>query len=105
VFGSHTRYHAWLDRVSAAEVDRELVDAKARIEAETGRACNLIAYPNGSYDASVRSATARAGYYYALTQDRGINTTRFDPLAVRRVEVPYDERLGTFICRTAGFAV
>jgi peptidoglycan/xylan/chitin deacetylase (PgdA/CDA1 family) len=104
VFGSHTHYHAWLDRISAAEVERELGEAKARIEAETGRSCDVIAYPNGNSDGRVRAATARAGYRYALTQERGINTVSLDRLAIRRIEVPYDELLGTFICRTAGFA-
>jgi peptidoglycan/xylan/chitin deacetylase (PgdA/CDA1 family) len=104
VIGSHTRYHGWLDRVSAEEIARELGSAKERIERETGRACDVIAYPNGNHNSQVRAATARAGYRYALTQDRGINTARFDPFAVQRVEVPFDELLGTFICRVSGFA-
>jgi peptidoglycan/xylan/chitin deacetylase (PgdA/CDA1 family) len=103
VFGSHTRYHAWLDRVSPEEIDRELRASKERIEAETARTCDLIAYPNGNFDARVRAATANAAYRFALTQHRGINTAHFDPLAVRRVEVPYNELLGTFKCRVAGF--
>ncbi len=104
LFGSHTCFHAWLDRVSVGELERELGSAKARIEAETRAVCDVIAYPNGNHDAAVRAATARAGYRYALTQERGINVTGFHPFAVRRIEVPYNERLGTFICRTAGFA-
>jgi peptidoglycan/xylan/chitin deacetylase (PgdA/CDA1 family) len=102
VFGSHTCHHAWLDRVSAGELERELSVAKARIEAETAQACDTIAYPNGNHDEKVRAATARAGYRYALTQTRGINTECFEPLSVRRIEVPYNELLGTFICRVAG---
>jgi len=105
VFGSHTRFHAWLDRVSDAELYHELSAAKARIEAETARACHALAYPNGNHDARVRAAAARAGYRHALTQDRGINAEGFDPLALGRIEVPFNERLGTFICRAAGFVV
>jgi peptidoglycan/xylan/chitin deacetylase (PgdA/CDA1 family) len=102
-FGAHTRYHAWLDRVSPDELVRELREAKQKIESELEQSCDILAYPNGNHNAAVRAAAAAEGYRYAMTQDRGINRAGTDPLALYRIEVPFDERLGSFICRSAGF--
>lgn len=104
-FGAHTHHHAWLDKVSPAELARELREAKKRIETELAQPCDGLAYPNGNHDVAVRAAAAAAGYRYGLTQDRGINRAGTDPMALHRVEVPFDERLGSFICRTAGFTI
>lgn len=105
-FGAHTRFHAWLDRIEAAEAALELGDARRRIEQETGAACDIIAYPNGNHSAATRKAAAAAGYRYALTQERGINRPGFsDPFALKRVEVPFNEGIGTFACRIAGLAL
>lgn len=105
-FGAHTRYHAWLDRVGPEEQMRELRYGKKRIETELGVPCDIIAYPNGNHDATVRAAAETAGYRFALTQDRGVNRAgTVEPYALRRVEVPFDEHLNTFICRTAGVAI
>lgn len=105
-FGSHTRFHSWLDRVSPGEASLELVEGKERIEQETGKRCDIVAYPNGNHSAVVRTAAARAGYRHALTQERGINPPSFpDPFALRRIEVPFNERLATFACRVAGLAL
>lgn len=104
-FGSHTRFHGWLDRVSPGEVDAELTQSRARLEAETGAPCRIIAYPNGNWSENVLEATARAGYAYALTQDPGVNRRDgMRPLALARIEVPYNEGLGAFACRVGGIA-
>lgn len=104
-FGSHTRFHGWLDCVDAAECERELSESRARIQAELQHPCTLIAYPNGNNNCAVRQAAARAGYRHALTQQRGINRTGLDPFALARIEIPYNEQLGAFACRVAGLAL
>ncbi len=105
-FGSHTRFHAWLDRVEGAEAALELQDAKRRIEQETETACQIIAYPNGNHSPAVLEATFAAGYRYALTQQRGINLPGLaDPFALHRIEIPFNERLGAFACRVAGLTL
>ncbi len=105
-FGSHTQFHGWLDRLDANEVRRELDVSKQRVEAETGRPCTMIAYPNGNWSDVVAKIAADAGYKYALTQERGVNrAASLRPRALHRIEVPYNEMIGSFACRVGGLAL
>jgi peptidoglycan/xylan/chitin deacetylase (PgdA/CDA1 family) len=105
-FGAHTHFHGWLDRLPTEEVDEELVRSRQRIEAETGEPCTLLAYPNGNWSEAVAAAAERAGFELALTQDRGLNRRDEPPrLALRRLQVPENERIGTFACRVGGIAI
>jgi peptidoglycan/xylan/chitin deacetylase (PgdA/CDA1 family) len=102
-FGAHTHYHGWLDRLGADEVADELARSRQRIEAEVGEPCRLLAYPNGNWNETVVEAARRAGFTIALTQDTGVNRRDgLRPLALKRIEVPYNERIGTFACRITG---
>jgi peptidoglycan/xylan/chitin deacetylase (PgdA/CDA1 family) len=69
--GSHTVSHAHLPRLSDAELDRELGDARARVEDEVGRPCRLFAYPYGEHDERVQDAVRRAGYEAAFALAAG----------------------------------
>lgn len=105
-FGSHTRFHGWLDRLEPPEVEDELVHSKQRLEAELTAPCDLFAYPNGNCSEQVAAAVARAGYKYALTQDRGVNgAAALRPHRLHRNEVPADEWIGSFACRVGGIAL
>ncbi len=104
-FGSHTRFHGWLDLLSPEEVGAELSYSRERIEAEAGE-CPMLAYPNGNWSADVVRAAAKAGYTYALTQDHGVSRAGgAPPLALPRIQVPHDETLSVFACRVAGVAL
>jgi peptidoglycan/xylan/chitin deacetylase (PgdA/CDA1 family) len=83
--GSHTCSHAHLARLGDAELRRELVESRERIEAQLGRQCRLLAYPFGEHDARVRAATKAAGYTAAFAQGDGPRTV--DLLALPRVSV------------------
>jgi peptidoglycan/xylan/chitin deacetylase (PgdA/CDA1 family) len=86
--GAHTRTHPLLDRVSTAELDREVAGARDDLERELGSAPLTIAYPNGNHSAAVRAAVVRAGYRVAFTTQRGTNDlAEVDWLAVRRINV------------------
>lgn len=60
--GSHTLDHPRLTTLSDSELDRQLVEAKRRIEDELGRRCPFLAYPYGDVDERVHAAARRAGY-------------------------------------------
>jgi peptidoglycan/xylan/chitin deacetylase (PgdA/CDA1 family) len=104
--GSHTCFHGWLDRLDPDEIAWELGESKRRIESQLGAPCRLLAYPNGNWDKRIAEAAARAGYDYALTQEKGVNRKAWlAPYALRRIEVPHDEWIGTFACRVSGVAL
>jgi peptidoglycan/xylan/chitin deacetylase (PgdA/CDA1 family) len=83
--GSHTRTHPHLTRLSDRELDLELCESRAALEAELGRHCHFFAYPYGEEDARVRAAARSAGYEaaFALQSD----DCDLDPFALPRVAV------------------
>ena len=82
--GSHTVSHPHLPRLTDAELETELLDARLRCEDELGTACRYLSYPYGEHDDRVRAAARRAGYTaaFALHGDG----PRDDPFAVPRVD-------------------
>jgi peptidoglycan/xylan/chitin deacetylase (PgdA/CDA1 family) len=67
--GAHTIDHVRLDRLAAAEVERQVVEGKRRIEDELGTAVIGFCYPGGVHDKGVRARVAAAGFRYARTID------------------------------------
>jgi len=98
---SHTLTHPILTQVSDTQLDRELRESKARLEAELRRPANLFCYPNGDLDARVMRAAKRAGYRAAVTVEEGLNEKGCDLLALRRVHTESD--FTHFVQRTSGF--
>jgi peptidoglycan/xylan/chitin deacetylase (PgdA/CDA1 family) len=95
--GSHTVSHPHLPQLSEAEIQAELVDSRARLEAELGGPCRFLAYPYGEHDSRVRAAARRAGYAGAFA----LATSAIDPrddFALSRVDLyRKDSRLSTII--------
>lgn len=100
-FGSHTVYHSILPFISGACAEEEIGLSKTRIEAELDMACRFFAYPNGDWNEMLATLVKRAGYGAAVTQDRGFNDVRTDVHALRRVEIPCNESIGSFACRSS----
>ena len=83
--GSHACSHPHLTRLGDAELERELVESRRRLEAELGVACRSLAYPYGDHDDRVLAAAAAAGYEAACTVPRRLTAPA--PLAWPRVGV------------------
>ena len=67
---SHTMSHPeFLTRLSDEELEREVVESKARIEELSGRSVKLFSYPCGDYDQRVIDAVINAGYSAAVIVD------------------------------------
>lgn len=90
-FGSHTVSHPILSMLPPDEIRRELADSRAVIERETGRPCDLLAYPVGkayAFNATVVDIARDLGYRAALSYIDGIERPReTDRFAIRRVAV------------------
>jgi len=90
-FGSHSVDHPILSRVDDEGIRREFTESRARIEAVTGRAVQVVAYPVGgpdAFDGRVKAAAREAGYRLGISYVTGYeNTATWDPFAIRRLHV------------------
>jgi peptidoglycan/xylan/chitin deacetylase (PgdA/CDA1 family) len=96
--GSHTVSHPHLTLLSDEELERELVEAKGRIEDEVGRPARLLAYTYGEHDARVQDAVRRAGYAAAFAQWPGSSLDK--PFALPRVSFYRGESLRRVTLKT-----
>lgn len=100
-FGSHTVYHSILSEVGQTVVAQELQGSKHRLEDELQEPCVLFAYPDGKHSGLSKTALGLCGYQAAVTQDLGCNNDANEPLALRRIEIPFNDPIPSFRCRTS----
>jgi peptidoglycan/xylan/chitin deacetylase (PgdA/CDA1 family) len=85
--GSHTVSHPHLPRLDDAELGRELLASRQRLEDELERPCRFIAYPFGDDDARVHAAARRAGYEAGFSLAARSPFAGFDVYAIPRVDL------------------
>lgn len=81
--GGHTVTHADLTTLNQSGVNREIKNSKTYIERLIGTTISTIAYPYGSYNASVKTLTQNAGYTSGRATDEGLNTATTDTFALK----------------------
>lgn len=86
--GAHTHSHPRLDRVSPAELEREVVESKLVIEDKLGHEVNDFAYPYGRQNTNSAEIVSET-YAGACTTYLSMVTSKSDPLALERVEALY----------------
>jgi len=95
-FGAHTRTHAILSRLTAAEQGREISSSVEDMSALLQQPCRLFAYPNGNpedYDENSIAWLRQSEVQVALTAVEGSNRWSEDPLELRREPIgPRDKR-------------
>jgi peptidoglycan/xylan/chitin deacetylase (PgdA/CDA1 family) len=85
---SHTMTHADLDRMGAAELQRELALSKSILESALGRVVDFLALPGGTGAAAPVVQLARSlGYLGICTSKIGVNRPGADPYWLRRITV------------------
>jgi peptidoglycan/xylan/chitin deacetylase (PgdA/CDA1 family) len=87
--GFHTRRHHRLTQLDGGDLERELTDGRAELEALAGAPLHTLAYPHGRADARVAGAAREAGYRIGFTTAARAVTPASDPLMLGRVEAPY----------------
>jgi peptidoglycan/xylan/chitin deacetylase (PgdA/CDA1 family) len=94
-FGSHTRTHPDLRRMTRQEIEEELVGSKQAIEDTIGRAVDALAYPYGAANQMVRHL---AQTHFALACSTTLGSVRLgsDPFALERIDMYYLRRLRLF---------
>ncbi len=63
----HGDYHGWWNTMPTNAVMADILDCKARLEAETGRVIRGAAYPYGAYNDTVKDILRLAGVVYCRT--------------------------------------
>jgi peptidoglycan/xylan/chitin deacetylase (PgdA/CDA1 family) len=99
--GSHTVTHPILTQTSTQRLRYELSESRSRLESALGHKVDLLGYPNGDHDRSVREEASRAGYNCAVAAEYGLNNGDSNPLALKRLHSEPD--LARFVKNTSGF--
>jgi peptidoglycan/xylan/chitin deacetylase (PgdA/CDA1 family) len=99
-FGSHTRTHVILTRVSRAEALVEIQDSRLELSARINRPVSTFCYPNGAYDAEIVRMVADAGYSLAVTTRRGLIGRSAHPMTLNRLMIHNDmtDTVPVFAC-------
>lgn len=93
-FGSHCCSHSRLVRLETEDVRRELEDSRKVIGAELGQQPDMLAYPNGDYNAGIAAMAKDRGYRLAVSAKPGLNTRKTDDFGLRRFNV-WEETFST----------
>jgi len=86
-FGSHTKYHAYLTRISEQEAREELQESKEKIEKLLGKEVYSIAYPFGLYNENIGKIAHDVGYKIGLTLVSGGDQDKEKLLEMKRIVV------------------
>lgn len=85
--GSHTTSHPYLSAISAEYVEREIVNSKARLEAELSLETRHFCYPDGRFLPTHWSALRRAGYVSGVSTIAGVNSSADNIFALKRIGI------------------
>ncbi len=94
--GCHSMTHAYLSDLNEDRLRVEVVEAKNRLEDQTGRRVDHLSCPGGRWSERVRMMAREAGFLTVSTSRVGINTGAVDPFRLSRVAVMADTRLSDF---------
>ena len=86
--GAHTVSHVDLRQLDAGAVQQELVVSRQALEAVLDQPITTFAYPSGFHNEGLQRAVQAAGFYNAVSTDRGINGNDLNPYAVYRIGMP-----------------
>jgi peptidoglycan/xylan/chitin deacetylase (PgdA/CDA1 family) len=94
--GSHSCSHAFLSELGDADLRREIVDSKHRLEDITGRTVRHLSCPGGRWNRTVAAVARQAGYDSVSTSRVAVNRTGSDPFAFARCALRRDTRMASF---------
>lgn len=98
-FGSHTCSHPILTKLPKDEIQRELLNSKADMEAALGQKINWLAYPHGASNTEIHNMARESGYQAAFGGSHEHNS-RFN---LRRQFCLREESLMVFAFRLSRF--
>ena len=99
--GSHTHTHPMLGKMyDKDEIQHELTTSKKKIEMNLGVKCEIISYPNGSFNDVTKISASHAGYKFGLAVNNSyFDLNRFDEFEIPRIELFEESRFKLFLRR------
>ena len=86
-FGSHTKTHAALTKLSREQTSVELRQSRRALESLLGARLTTLCYPYAKQNSVVRHLARQAGYRVAVIGRGGTNRVWRDPFALRRIKI------------------
>jgi peptidoglycan/xylan/chitin deacetylase (PgdA/CDA1 family) len=77
--GDHTKTHPNLTRLSADEMQDEIIGSMAQLKADGVHSITTFAYPYGAHNEETNATVLQAGYIAARTIDNGMNDPQSNP--------------------------
>jgi peptidoglycan/xylan/chitin deacetylase (PgdA/CDA1 family) len=102
--GCHSMTHPYLSDLADADLRREIVDAKLRIEEIVGHTIEHFSLPGGRYDARTLEMARRAGFRSVANSLFRVNSASTSPFELARVAIQRDASAQEFaaICEGRG---
>ncbi len=104
--GGHTRTHADLSKLAAADVEAEIASGREILEEATGKKISAFCYPYGAYNETTRQALDRLGFGYARTVKQftfGFTDRLCAGTTVHCLSHHYNNRKAFTLLRAAGY--
>lgn len=95
-FESHTRTHAPLTMIAPDRASEELTTSRAALAELLGAPVEILCYPYGKQNRTVRALARQAGYRAAVTAGHRLNSRRTDPLRLKRIGIDYRMSIARF---------
>lgn len=83
-FGSHTKTHPFLTKLSAEDLYDEIQNSKTELERKLGAPVRFFCYPYGDYNKKIAGLVKQAGYAGGLTTKRGLACGKDEHLEIPR---------------------
>lgn len=96
-FGSHTRTHANLPKMTTEQAWHEIRDSKKDLEHELQQPIHTFAYPYGEYNEATQTLVEQAGFGVGCSVDEGLNHRATPLTALRRIEIDGTKPLVQFL--------
>lgn len=102
--GCHSMTHPYLTDLDDLQLQREIVEAKSRLEEITGRPVHHFSCPGGRWSPAVSAVARRAGYRSVTTSRIAVNRASSDPFQLARIAVMRGLTLNSFqdLCQGRG---
>jgi len=104
-FGSHGQSHTQMRQLTAETLKQEIYLSKEKIEEEIKQPIRFFSYPYGTlrdFDKRAVGMVQQAGYQGALSAIFGVNGSRSNRFALRRLSIEASDTLFTFRAKLNG---